>query len=223
MKILSFSTVESFISVAILDGRKTISKNTIAESGRHAELLVPELEKILYQNHIWYDDLDFVATVNGPASFTGVRIGLTVGRTIKLATNLPLVTVNSCEVMAFKYRTRSEKIITVIDAKMDDFFCAEFLFQDQKIIKASEPRLLKFEDLSKAFSQEELFFCGSGKEIAASEAKKAGLNFKVSEEEDCIEADLVGLLAYEKFSKKENSENLNPIYLRMPKISERKK
>ncbi|MDX2082956.1 MAG: tRNA (adenosine(37)-N6)-threonylcarbamoyltransferase complex dimerization subunit type 1 TsaB [Rickettsiales bacterium] len=221
MKILAFDSTAANFSVALLLDQKILSKNIITESGKQAELLIPQIEKVLSQNNIWYQDLDLIAATQGPGSFTGTRIGLTVARTIKLATNLPLILINSCQAIAYKYRQKSEKIFVVIDAKADEFFYAEF---DQKTNEETAPKLAKLEELAQIFPQEKFFLCGSGKKIAAKILEEKKYKFEITNCEDEVEADLVGLLAYEKFKNGEKfSTDLNPIYLRSPRISERKK
>jgi len=216
---LALDTTASTLSVALLDDQKILSVNTILESGKQAELLVPQIEKILAKNKIWYKDLELIAATNGPGSFTGSRIGLTTARTIKLATNLPLILVNSCETIAFKYRNNSGKIFTLLDAAGYEFFFAEFFAENKKIKQVQEPQLVKLEELSKILPQEEFFLCGSGKNLI----EKEKFNAETSEEKDIVTADLVGLLALEKFKAGEITENLNPLYLRSPRIEQRKK
>ena len=222
---LALDTSASTLSVALLDDDKILSKNTIFESGKQSEFLIPQIEKILKENKIWYQNLSLIAATNGPGSFTGTRIGLAVARTLKLATNLPLLLVNSCEVIAYKYRkTKSEEIFVIIDAKADDLFCAKFLVKNQRIETALEPFLASVEDVIKFSPKQKFLLCGSGKKIAANILSDKKIIFEMDEEEDLIEADLVALLAYEKFCQNQkSSENLNPIYLRAPRISERKK
>ena len=214
MRILAFDTSASGFSVALfLDG--TMSKSTITESGKQSEFLILEIEKLLKENKIWYQDLDLITTNNGPGSFTGTRIGLTAARTLKLATNLPLILVNSCEAVAFKYREKSAKIFVLLDARADDFFYTNGF---------TKPQLAKRDDLLSIFPKENFFLCGSGKNIAAEILRKENFQFEMSNEEDEIEADLIALLAHEKFQKTElGSKDLDPIYLRSPRISERKK
>lgn len=219
MKTLALDTTSSTLSVALLDDNQVLAKNTIYENGKQAELLIPEIEKILTQNKIWYQDLDLIAATNGPGSFTGTRIGLTVARTLRLATNLPLLLLNSCEVIAYKYRERAEKVFVVLDARADEFFYAEF---ERQIMK--QVQLSSLADLPNILPTTDFFLCGSGKKNAAKILREKNLKFEMDEEEDVIEADLVGLLALEKFQNNvELSENLDPIYLRAPRISERKK
>lgn len=219
MKILALDTTSSTLSVALLHNNQILTKNTIYENGKQAELLIPEIEKILTQNKIWYQDLDLITATNGPGSFTGTRIGLTVARTLKLATNLPLMLLNSCEVIAYKYRKRAEKIFVVLDARADEFFYAEFAGQI-----FTTPQLSGLDELPNILPTTNFFLCGSGKKIAAKILQEKNIKFEMNEEEDVIEADLVGLLALEKFrNSPEFPENLDPIYLRSPRISERKK
>ena len=98
MLALAFDTAGSGLFIALINDEKVLSKKIISESGRQSELLVVEIEKILREQKIWYQDLGLIVATKGPGSFTGTRIGLTVARTIKLATNLPLILINSDEV-----------------------------------------------------------------------------------------------------------------------------
>lgn len=220
MKILSFDTTALSLSVALLDGQKVISQRIIRESGKQSELLIPEIEEILTDNKIWYQDLDLIAATKGPGSFTGSRIGLAVARTLKISTNIPLILLNSCEVIAHKYRKYSGRVFTILDAKGDEFFYAEFLNQ----ISIKPPQLARTDDLLNILPQENFFLCGSGKIIAGEILKTANRKFESNDEEDEASADLVAMLAYEKFKSGEScSDNLDPIYLRSPRISKRKK
>lgn len=212
MLTLAFDTSSSTLSVALLDDEKIIAKETIFDSGKQSEFLIPQIEKILRSQKIWYENLGLIAATNGPGSFTGTRIGLTAARTLKLATNLPLVLVNSCEAVAFKYREIPGKIICVLDASMDEFFVAEFFAENGKIKQVSEPRLYSFDSLSELLQKKDFFLCGS-----------AASRFAADKKDDALEADSVGLLAFEKFKNDGISQNLDPLYLRAPRITERKK
>ncbi len=220
MKIIAFDTTSSTLSVALLEDQKILSKNTISIRGKQSELLIPEIEKILKTNNIWYNDLDLIAATKGPGSFTGCRIGLTTARTLKIATNLPLILLNSCEVIAYKYRKSSKKISVLLDAAMDEFFYGEFISKNGKLVEALEPQLTTRENLIKLLPKEEFLLCGSGKNLIETKDH----NCELSNEEDIIEADLIAFFALEKFEENPDLENdLNPVYLRKPRIEKRKK
>lgn len=212
MKILAFDTTNSTLSVALLEDQKILSKNTIFESGKQSELLIPEIEKILTENNIWYQDLDLIAATNGPGSFTGVRIGLTVAKSLKIATNKPLILINALEAIAFKHRNYSGKIFVAIDAKMDEFFIASFESKNEKLEPILESQLIKQEDIKNFLPKENFLLCGSAKNLISKEE---------SPHEEIVEADTVGLLALEKFKRKDDRDD-DALYLRAPRITARK-
>lgn len=231
MRILAFDTTQSTLSVAILEDQETLSKSIIFESGKQSEVLIPEIEKNLRQNNIWYDDLDLIAATKGPGSFTGVRIGLSVARTLKLSTNLPLILLDSLEVLGFKYHKElskpSAKIIVAIDARMNELFIAGFSKEKDQLHQIEASQLINIDDiknsLPESMKKEEFLLCGNGKNILSELISKEDYSFTVSEGADNIEADLVGILAYEKFCQNKIVEdNSDALYLRDPKISKRK-
>ena len=216
MLILAFDTTSTTLSVALLDEKKIVAKSTIFESGKQSELLIPEIEKILHKKKIWYQDLDLIAATKGPGSFTGSRIGLTAARTLEIATNVPVILVNSCEVIAFKYKNFAEKILVILDGGVGDFFCAKYFSKEEKFEQILPPYIARQEQLLEIVKEDNFFICGSGQKMISS-------HFKMSKNDDILEADLVGKLALKKFYDKDFSENKNPIYLRAPKIEMRKK
>ena len=232
MKILSFDTSNSSLSTALIIDQKILSKNTISENGKQAEMLICEIEKILTQNKIWYQDLDLIATTSGPGSFTGVRIGLSAARGLKIATKLPLILLTSLEVIAYKYRKKHHNIFVAIDAKMDEFFIANFSIENEKLTILLEPQLVSFDLIKNFLPKEPFFLCGSGKKTIAKicqeshekNPKENKIEFLMEDDEDMVESDSLGLLAHERFIALKNPDaNLDPLYLRNAKISERKK
>jgi tRNA threonylcarbamoyladenosine biosynthesis protein TsaB len=215
--ILAFDTTAGGLSVALLNDDKIIALTSVSLSNSQSQLLIPEIEKILREQKIWYQDLGLIAATNGPGSFTGSRIGLSCARIIKAATNLPLILVNGLEAMAFKYRGCNKNIFIALDASGDEFFCAEF--RESEIVQ--EPCLIKAAELAAIAPEESFFLCGSGKKAAAEILKNQ--QFESSEGDDVLSADVVGLLGLEKFKNGEVLENLDPLYLRGPRIEARKK
>jgi len=204
MKILAFDTSNGALSIALLEDQKVLEFVNIQENGKQAEMLVPLIEEVLHRQKIWYNDLDLIATTKGPGSFTGVRIGLACARTIKFAANLPLILLDSLATIAYKHRFHDGKILAAIDAKMDEFFIAEFFAENGKLERLTESRLVDNAGFAKT-SLEHNFICGNAKNI-----------------EDGVSADLLGLMAYEEFVSGKSFVDVDPSYLRMPRISKRK-
>ena len=66
---------------------------------KQSELLVDEIGKMLKKNQIDRKDLGEVIVSKGPGSYTGVRIAMSVAKTIVFALGVPLYLVSSLEVM----------------------------------------------------------------------------------------------------------------------------
>ena len=63
-------------------------------------MTVQEVKKIMDEENISFNDLDEIILTIGPGSYTGVRIALTIGKTIALCQNIPLIEVSSLNALA---------------------------------------------------------------------------------------------------------------------------
>ncbi len=66
---------------------------------RQSENMVPEIDKILERNGCQKEELDAIVCSKGPGSYTGVRIAMSIAKTISFALNLPLYLVSSLEAL----------------------------------------------------------------------------------------------------------------------------
>ncbi len=205
MKILAFDTSNGALSIALLENNKLLDFIEMQENGKQAEMLIPLLEDVLWRNKIWYNNLDLIATTKGPGSFTGVRIGLSCAKSIKLATNLPLALVDSLHAIAHKHKSQEGQILATIDAKMDEFFIAEFSSNGNNLIRLTESRLVNKKEFDIIVAKHN-FICGT-----------------TQDSNQVAKADSIGLIAYEEFLTGAKFAESNPSYLRQPKIGERKK
>lgn len=76
--------------------------------------LMPIIEEAFQKSNIKPRDIDKIFAVNGPGSFTGIRVGLTVAKVMAYSLNIPVVPVSSLEVMASGY---DEDVVSLIDAR----------------------------------------------------------------------------------------------------------
>ena len=89
MNILVLDCAVSKISIAVKFDDKMIAQ-TYDIGMRQSEILVPAIDDILQKAGITAGDLDFSAITIGPGSFTGIRIGLSIAKTIAYALNIKI-------------------------------------------------------------------------------------------------------------------------------------
>ena len=65
------------------------------ESRHHSNHVVSMISKITSNNNIKVNDLNEIICVNGPGSFTGVRIGVTIAKSLAYTLDIPIKTISS--------------------------------------------------------------------------------------------------------------------------------
>lgn len=89
----------NLVLVLYKDG-KIVDKIELINIRNQSEYLVPNIKKILDNANITTHNLDEIIVVNGPGSFTGVRIGVTVCKGIAYLNQINIKTISSLQVLA---------------------------------------------------------------------------------------------------------------------------
>ena len=79
MKILAFDGTAKAATVAVSEGEKILGLYTVDNGLTQSELLLPMAENLLSSLKLSFNDIELYATSVGPGSFTGVRIGVSLG------------------------------------------------------------------------------------------------------------------------------------------------
>ena len=82
---LLLDSSNKFLSVGLSKDGKVVDKICYEAWQRQSEMMVSEVGNILKRNNIKNEDLDGVVVGIGPGSYTGVRIGVTIAKTIAYA------------------------------------------------------------------------------------------------------------------------------------------
>jgi len=117
MKTMFISTYDNLITIGLLEKAKLIDIKEHISSRSHSEYLMPLINQVLEDNNLKARDLTEIIVVNGPGSFTGVRLGVTISKTLAYTLDIPLKTINTIEALAVSDEVLSKKIISVSDPK----------------------------------------------------------------------------------------------------------
>jgi tRNA threonylcarbamoyladenosine biosynthesis protein TsaB len=132
VKLLAIDTATEACSVALSGIGDTILERFKIESRGHSNLVLHMVEDVLAEAGISRTDLDGIAYDNGPGSFTGIRIGLSVAQGFALAFDLPLLGVSS--LMALAEGSRVNAVLPAIDARMGEVYWGR-LAQDKESVE----------------------------------------------------------------------------------------
>ena len=99
MKWLGVDTSEKLLLVCLYDGDKPLYVNYYDAWQRQSEFLIAEMGKAFVSTKLRKREIEAVIVGKGPGSYTGVRIGLTVAKTVAFALKIPLYLVSSLELL----------------------------------------------------------------------------------------------------------------------------
>lgn len=231
LNILVIDTSSELCSIGIKYNDKKIYK-TLDEGKTHSETLLPLINSVLEENHISLNDIDALGVVNGPGSFTGIRIGISSIKAISLVKDLPVAEITSTETLARNIVDDSDIKIGIIDAKNDQIYVGIFN-NNYELIKEFAGSIDDFIEIlnnldEKKVQEKELKYSFSGTGIKYSKkiideikSDDIVLEFVLNEKQD-IKRILEGI--EEKISNKENLKDgkiITPNYLK-PSNAERK-
>lgn len=123
MNILAIDTTTKMASVTVCKGNNYI-KNEIENEVTHSEKLLPLINQTLEESHLTLAEIDTYACVNGPGSFTGIRIGLATLKAFAMVYEKPIFSLSSMDLLAYyayKKKTTHDTatIAVMLDARND--------------------------------------------------------------------------------------------------------
>lgn len=124
MKYLFIDTCTSHLVVSIIIDNeiKTYFDKKIDKG--MSNYILPEIEKQLKENDIKASSIDAIFVSNGPGSFTGIRVGLTIAKVYAWSLNIKVIPISSLEVLA---STRSDKNnLALMDARRGYVFLGAY-------------------------------------------------------------------------------------------------
>ena len=212
MYILNIETATKNCSVSLAKNGETILCKEIAEQGySHAEKLHVFIEEILNETGIGANDLNGIAVSKGPGSYTGLRIGVSTAKGLCYALGIPLISVDTLQVLAKKVVVKDGLIVPMLDARRMEVYSAIF---DKSYSKINEVQAEILTENSYADSPETFYFIGDCQEKCKTVLTTA--NFYFLPEIVFPSANEMSALSYEKFINNdfEDVAYFEPFYLK---------
>ena len=113
-------------SLCIAEDGRVLAEEQFSHGLKHAAGIVPIIDRMCASRGWKPADVEEVYVSVGPGSFTGLRVGITVAKTLAFATGARVVAVPSVDVLARNAPAGWQNLIIVLDAKRDQIFTASF-------------------------------------------------------------------------------------------------
>ena len=145
MKILYIDTSSSYLYSAIVEDNTLISSVAENYGQSLSEIALPKIVEMFEKNNLSPKDVDKIIVVNGPGSFTGIRIGITIAKVYAWRLNIPITTISSLDAMAISSKEK-KKHVPMINARRGYVYAAIY---DEKNGIIHKGEHIKWEELEK--------------------------------------------------------------------------
>jgi tRNA threonylcarbamoyladenosine biosynthesis protein TsaB len=127
MQTLAIETTQRTGSLALLESDTVIDERDLDSGLRSAASIAVCLRDLLAENELAPTELDLIAVASGPGSFTGLRVGVTVAKTLAYATGAQALAVNTLAAIAINSPDANTPLWTILDAQRQQLFAAKFV------------------------------------------------------------------------------------------------
>ncbi|WP_027109051.1 tRNA (adenosine(37)-N6)-threonylcarbamoyltransferase complex dimerization subunit type 1 TsaB [Lacticigenium naphthae] len=222
MRVLAIDTSNQVMSIALNEDKKLIAELTTNVKRNHSERLMPAIEKLMKEVNWSPDSLNRIAISKGPGSYTGLRIGLTVAKTLAWTLDIDLVAVSSLKVLAANIYAEGQLIVPLFDARRGNIYTGLYKMENGSYVPLEEDTHISSKKWAFYLSKYKRPMIIVGQDIKKHEVYfKEELADKVKMAEDewnLPRASRLATLAYEE--KPVNVHTFIPEYLKLTEAEE---
>lgn len=132
-RVLAIDTSSYVLGVAIVEEDRVIGEHITNLNKNHSVRAMPAVDSLMKDCEIKPETLDRIVVGRGPGSFTGVRIGVTLAKTLAWSLNVPLVGVSSLELLAANGRYFKGTISPIMDARRGQVYTGLYTWDNMSV------------------------------------------------------------------------------------------
>jgi tRNA threonylcarbamoyladenosine biosynthesis protein TsaB len=216
--ILNIDTATEIAQVSIARDGVVLKDAINKDAKEHAAFVQPAIKHIMNMAGIGLSEIDAIAVMAGPGSYTGLRVGMASAKGLCYALNKPLLAINTLESMAMAVviaggLDEKKLLCPMIDARRSEVFTAIY---DHSLNILLAPKALILDENSYAvfLDKDPVVFFGNGSDKWKTICKHPNAEFQ------CVNIDSapMAFLSYKKFSDKipqfSDPAYLEPLYIK---------
>jgi len=203
---LFIDTSMANVSISIVRDGKILSIVQEDIPNEHSKYATSYVKKVIDEAGIDANDIDNLLVVNGPGSFTGVRIGVTIAKTYGYLINKNIIPVSSLKSLALSSK-RKEIVMSVISANRNNYYVGIY---DSNYNELIDEQFVTGNRLLELINEYEPY-------IVSNDFYVLG-KYKFNK----VSLDILEIVNYYKDKDKVNYHALVPNYLKLPQAMENK-
>ena len=205
MKVLYIDTSTNYLSTGIVKNDKLLATKYEKLEQNLSRDAVPEIAKMFDEIGMKTKDIDKIIVVDGPGSFTGIRIGVTIAKVYAYALKKNITTISSLEAMQESFDGASY-YVPIIDARRGYVYTAIYDKNGKEVFQKQYTKLSVLKDKLKEI--------GDYLIITNDDIELEGIKVK-------YKPDVLKIVEKYKGRRNINPHSVNPNYLKLTEAEER--
>lgn len=164
--ILNIETSTEVCSVALSKDGELLTYREDDKDKSHASKLTPFIDSVLKEKSVNIEELSAVCVSEGPGSYTGLRIGISVAKGLCFGLRTPLIAVSSIKAMALACINKTDNpdrflFCPLMDARRMEVYTA--IYDDKlNVIEDIHARVIDDASFEEFLSKKNVIFFGNG-------------------------------------------------------------
>lgn len=143
MTILAIDTSNYALGVALLEENQVLGEYITNLKKNHSVRIMPAIQTLMKDCERVPADLTKIIVAKGPGSYTGVRIGVTIAKTLAWTLNIPLVGISSLEILASGTGRYFDGYVSpLFDARRGQVYTGLYQFENGNLTVVEQDQLV---------------------------------------------------------------------------------
>lgn len=150
LNILCIDSSTEACSVALLRKDAAIYQRFMFAPREHTQKILPTVDEVVKEATLKLSDIDVIAYGQGPGSFTGVRIGISIAQGLAFGLEKKMVGISTLQAMAqqaLQENEQCESVYAAIDARMGEVYFAHYTNENGVMVLQGNEVVIKPEKL----------------------------------------------------------------------------
>ena len=145
--VLALDTSSKVGGVALCRGFEVLGEETWLVGASHTAQVLPAAARLCERAGIAVAEVGVVVTALGPGSFTGLRVGASLGKGLAVALGAALVGVPTLDAVAHQHRAAAGHIVALVDAGRGQVYAGTYRGGPRGLVRRGEYTVLSDEEL----------------------------------------------------------------------------
>ncbi len=217
MRVLGMDTSGYANAIGVIDGNQVLADFIFEARGDSLEKIVANIDFALKESGLTLKDIDGLGVGLGPGSWTGIRVGVTVGKILAYSTGKPISGVPTLEALACDAGDTPEPICPVISTgARDAVYAALYRRKGGGITRESEYYTGSLSGLLELTSEPAVFVTSESGLCRRLSDRAAAASNGIEVREGVARGSAIARLALNRLAggDKDDALSLSPLYLK---------